>query len=357
MTNTSYSNVVGALGAASMQVSQLGEGQGPKVAVTLAAGRVIAMAFSTEGPNLFWSNPELSNTELVKNHPEKLVGGLGGERLWFAPELAYHWDGEPDWKSFANYKVPAAADPGAYELLRKDSYSVTLHAQGELPVHGTDRRTRFEVERTIRLIDPPLSRSDPLMNRVDYVGIESSHVLKILPPTREGLIDLWHLLQVPAGSVLVVPVKRNEQAKPVQPLSYANPGGWVDARDHLSWRYEGQACAKIGLPAGALIGRSAVIQKLQGSRWCLIVRDFPVDANARYVDHPYKVPRTDQAFQAWDGFGFGEMEFHSPAADAARGPREIRESDRLWAFGGPGDAIAALARHLLNVDVEYLFAR
>jgi hypothetical protein len=43
----------------------------------------------------------------------------------------------------------------------------------------------------------------------------------------------------------------------------------------------------------------------------MIIRDFSVDPDAAYADHPYAIPRFDQAFQAWDGFGFGEMEFCS----------------------------------------------
>jgi hypothetical protein len=46
---------------------------------------------------------------------------------------------------------------------------------------------------------------------------------------------------------------------------------------------------------------------------------FPFSATASYCDHPYGIPRTDQVFQAWDGFGFGEIEVHSPAAFATEG--------------------------------------
>src|SRR5690349_1142086 len=95
-----YATVIADLQRASIPVREL-TGAG-NVAVTLAAGRVVAMAFSREAPNLFWSNPELADTRAVKAEPEKLVGGMGGDRLWFAPELAYHWKGAPDWQGFSN---------------------------------------------------------------------------------------------------------------------------------------------------------------------------------------------------------------------------------------------------------------
>jgi hypothetical protein len=66
------------------------------------------------------------------------------------------------------------------------------------------------------------------------------------------------------------------------------------------------------------------------------------------------LPRDDQVFQAWDGLGFGEMEYHSPVLDAERGPRNLREQDQLWAFGGSAPATAALADILLRVDIREL---
>jgi len=38
--------------------------------------------------------------------------------------------------------------------------------------------------------------------------------------------------------------------------------------------------------------------------------------------------------------------------DAQQGPRELEESDRLWAFGGSPAAIAALSKRLLGGDVS-----
>lgn len=346
-----YSEVIGNLLKASVPIRQLGD-RG-KIAVTPAAGRVAAIAFSSEDENLLWSHPQLGETELVQHHPEKLVGGIGGDRLWFAPELAYHWDGKPDWATFGNYKTPTAMDPGKYRFAKQDLQSITLVAEGELPVHGASHLVGFEVERTIRLVEPPLREHDQLMSGVEYVGIESSHMLKFSKSTHAGAIGLWHLLQIPVGAVLVVPVKGTEVQ--FKPLSYGLPGSWVQMSDHIMWRYGGEARAKFGLSAVVLKGRSAVLRELEPARWCMIVRDFPVDPNARYADHPYNEPRTDQAFQAWDGYGFGEMEFHGPAIEAKQGPREIRESDRLWAFGGTPKKIAAIAARLLGVDVSHLF--
>ena len=349
MNSPTYMDVVDALSRAGVPIRQL-QGLG-HIAVTLAAGRIVAMSFSSRGPNLLWSNAELPNTDLVRTHPERLVGGFGGDRLWFAPEIAYHWKGPPRWDTFANYQVPAATDPGNYQFVESRQGAVTLRAAGQLTDHATHGQVRFEVQRTIQLIPAPLPDNDPLMNGIEYLGIRTSHVLKLDPTTTAGRIGLWHLLQMPVGSVLVVPLKDSAPTRDKVPLSYALPGGWLEKSDHIRWRYTGTASAKFGLSASALTGHSAVLRQLGTDQFCLIVRQFPVDERAMYVDHPHGVARADQAFQAWDGLGFGEMEFHGRALDAVRGPRELEESDDLWAFGGSPAAIGPLTQKLLGIDV------
>ncbi len=351
----SYTAVVDHLLEASIPVRQLRADHGA-VAVIPHAGRVIAMAFSPDDFNLLWTHPQLAHTELVQR-PEHLSGGLGGDRLWFSPESTYHWDGAPNWKTFENYAVPSATDPGAYRFVEDGPQRISLSAAGELtPRSQSTQRIGFTISRTIRLVEPPLDPSDSAMSGVTYVGIESSHHLRLTDSTRSGVIALWHLLQAPRGAVLVVPLERTAEQRAREPLSYALKGDWTSRADQVRWRYGGEANAKLGLSAAAVRGRSAVFHQLEPRRWCMVAREFPVHPQARYADHPYGVECADQVFQAWDGYGFGEMEFHSPAIDAEHGPRELSESDRLWAFGGAPEAISRLAAQVLGVDVDDIFA-
>lgn len=347
-----YSQIVSDLEKASVPVKEL---HGPGVvAVTLAAGRIVALAFSKDGPNLLWTHPDLGDTGLVKANPARLMGGIGGDRLWFSPELRYHWVGKPDWHGLGNYKVPADTDPGHYRFVDSEPGVVALEATGRLPVQGSDQYLAFSVERKIRMAQPPLSLDDPLMRSVRYVGIEAVHELTIQEETRTGEIDLWHLLQTPVGSILIVSLRPGYKT---QPLSYGLPGAWQTTPNSVIWRIEGNTNAKIGIAAEALTGRSAIVRRLSSKQWCLLVRQFPVDVSARYGDHPEGVPRDDQVFQAWDGLGFGEMEFHSPVLDAERGPRNLREKDQIWAFGGSAQTISALADTLLHVDIRSLLSQ
>jgi hypothetical protein len=203
------------------------------------------------------------------------------------------------------------------------------------------------------MAQPPLSLDDPLMRSVRYVGIEAVHELTIQEETRTGEIDLWHLLQTPVGSILIVSLRPGHRT---QPLSYGLPGAWQTTPNSVIWRIEGNTNAKIGIAAEALTGRAAILRRLSSEQWCLMVRQFPVDVSARYGDYPEGVPRDDQVFQAWDGLGFGEMEFHSPVLDAERGPRNLREKDQIWAFGGSAQTICALADILLHVDIRGLLS-
>jgi hypothetical protein len=348
-----YSQVIGDLMKASVPIREL-HGRG-YAAVTLAAGRVVALAFSKDGPNLLWSNPELENTNKVKTAPEKLVGGYGGDRLWFSPELSYHWNGKPDWRAFSNYHIPTVSDPGQYAYVDEGPDVVAMAAKGRLPVQGkSGPYLEFSVERKIRMAAPPLAAEHPLMRGVDYVGLEATQRLTIADTSRQGEMDLWYLLQTPVGSVLIVPLRPGHKS---QPLSYGLPGGWQTTENRVIWRIGGTANAKVGIASEALTGRSAVLRKLSANRWSLMVRQFPVDTAARYLDHPEGIPRNDQVFQAWDGFGFGEMEYHSPALDAAHGPRALNDENKLWAFGGSGQAIEALSRELLGVDITDLLSQ
>lgn len=349
MSDPTYSRVVDQLLQAAIPLRQL-HGKG-HVAVTLAAGRIVALAFSQDGPNLLWSNPRLEDTELVRH--AGLAGGVGGDRLWFAPELHYHWLGKPDWRAIVDYKVPEDSDPGRYSFLDEAPNVVSLAGQGRLPVRGSDRYVGFHVTRRVRMAPPPLSFDDPLMRAIDYVGIETDHHLSIEEGTRSGQIDLWHLLQVPVGSVVIVPLRPGHRT---QLLSYGLPGPWQVRTDAVIYPVTGNANSKIGIAAEASTGRSAVLRRLSATAWCLLVRQFPSDPAARYGDHPYGIPRDDQVFQAWDGGGFGEIEYHSPVLDAEAGPRALQDKDQLWAFGGDSQAIAALAGSLLGVDVGMLMA-
>lgn len=354
MTMT-YADIVSALFRAGIPRREL-HGAG-HVAVVPFAARVVAMAFTSDGPNIFWSHPRLTESELVKDHPERLVGNIGGDRLWCSPEVRYFWDGAPDWQNLSNYDVPPELDPGNYcfdDDVEGDA--ISLRSRVELRVRDTGDSVGFEVQRTVRMTPPPTLLDSRDLELVQYVGIQSSHTLQFDSATRCGHIDLWHLLQVPVGSLLILPLRPCTTIGDRAPLFYTGLGKWIEHSDCLLWRYGGTAHTKVGVSSRALTGSSGILRPFTPGHLCLIVRQFSVDPLATYGDHPYGIPRNDQAFQIWDGLGFGEMEYHSPMLDAQHGPRLLEEVEYLYAFAGPPRSIHALAQKLLDVQLDMLAA-
>jgi hypothetical protein len=348
----SYQTVVEHLRAAGHRLEELtipipGKGKVGKVAVSLIGGRVIGMAFSPKDENLIWSNPELSNTELLREHPERLLGGIGGDRLWFGPEFAYHWKGKPDLVNFKNYKVPESEDPGEYHFILRDDFSIKMRLATRLSDRRDRRKVSFKLDRTIISTSPPLHQNSSLMRGVDFVGFRTQHYIQIQHAAPGKCLDLWHLLQMPAGSTLMVPIR----GKP-KPLEYFNKGSWEIYSDHLSWKISGQASAKIGFDLNQVTGRTGVIRRLSDGRWVLLIRQFPVLPGLFYCDGPSEEKAGAQVVQCWDGFGFGEMEYHSPAVGGPPLAKEYAETSLLWAFGGSAKAIEGIAKELLGISIR-----
>jgi hypothetical protein len=344
MSFTGYQQVVDALRAAENPVKELTQ-QG-RVAVSLIGGRVIGMAFSGEDENLFWSNPQLSDTNLLRSHLDQLSGGIGGDRLWFSPEFAYHWEGKPDLVNFKNYKIAENADPGHYQFVQNDDFSIKLHMEAHLTDRRDGKMVAFEVERTIMSTASPIPQNSPLMREVSFVGIRTQHHIRLRQCPPGVCVGLWHLLQVPVGSTLIVPTRSQPR-----PLEYFNKGAWEIHSDHLRWTYGGKAAAKIGFDVSQVTGRTGVVRHLSDGRWGLLIRQFPVLPGLSYCDGPSEEQAVNQIVQAWDGFGFGEMEYHSPAVGEPPIGREYVETALLWAFGGTAAAIERIGKELLGISI------
>ena len=82
------------------------------------------------------------------------------------------------------------------------------------------------------------------------------------------------------------------------------------------------------------------------------MREFPVHPDMYYCDGLSRETSGDQVFQAWDGFGFGEMEYHAPAVGTHPLPQTVEDTSSLWAFEGTYEQIQDLSRKLLEVSLE-----
>ena len=250
---------------------------------------------------------------------------------------------------FSNYLVQRQEEPGEYRITAGDG-AIRLAAEPVLVDRRDGTEVHFAVERVVGLCPRPPVDLPP---GVRYAGYESRCAIRLLEASAGGCVGLWHLLQFPAGSTLVVPLRA---AFPPEP--YFNAGSW---RVHegpgaplFSWRFGGTANAKIGYGSLQVTGRAGVLRPWTDGEWALVILDFPVHPGMYYCDAPRPERAGDQALQAWDGFGFGELEYHGPAVGRPPLPRWWEESARVWAFAGPPGRMAALALELLGVRIEHL---
>jgi len=316
------------------------------------AGRIVGLRFETGDENLFWANPAIAALPGGSHGIDELPGGLGGDRLWFGKELTYFWNGSPDWESFANYEIPPSADPGTYALTATTD---AVRFSGRVTLEGRNgaERTSFNVTRTVSFTEPPFNLSDESLQGADFVGLETSNEVEVDPNGGNGIADLWHLLQVPTSSQIVIPLRKGSSGRSVA-TSFGMPGSWSERHDRIEWEVTGLERAKLGVSAGRVTGKVGVVRQMLDGRVLLLVRSFSVDPAGTYVDHPEGQVRSDQAVQAWSGFGFGEIEHRSTAFGAELPSTVIEDRDQIWAFGGSRDQVNAIAVRLLGVDIRKL---
>jgi hypothetical protein len=284
-------------------------------AVVIGDGaRVLALAAPGSDETGFWLNPALGECRKPSDLVKLAHGGIGGLRLWHAPEKAYNWRGPVNTTDFATYYVQPAMDPAGYTLHAAPPDTAVLRARTELEDFRSGQKIVFDVERRVQV-----AAAGP-----SAVALRLAHQLTWVSGPDNGSADLWSLLQLPAGAVLGAAVKPG-----AQPAVYYNgeaAAGWEIAQGQFRWPSNGRRTSKLGLGVNQLAGGLWATDERAGKRheyrW-----KFPVAAGTDYIDTPPGEDRTDQVVQFWDGFGFCEAEYHSPGASARR--PEVTDASEL----------------------------
>eukprot|EP01079_Euglenida_sp_SAG-EU17-18_P004525 gene4525-4753_t len=89
--------------SALLRVSSAEPGAGPlgaQLVVIPDGGRVCGMFLDGHDENVFWTPDD----------------GVGGHRVWVAPEYRYFWTGPPDLERFTNNPTPPSLDPGPWRV-------------------------------------------------------------------------------------------------------------------------------------------------------------------------------------------------------------------------------------------------
>jgi hypothetical protein len=244
---------------------------------------------------------------------------------------------------FSNYVVPPAAAAGRWNLSPSGTGAASATVRDEILDQRSGGIVSFSMERTIALLDdPPREAGDP--GAVRFSGLSVQQRLTAAGPLGSWWLDAWNIMQVPVGSKMLFPLKGDGG-----PEVYFNASGkrtWTVTDGCVEWKVDGDAETKWGLPARCLTGRLGVLLPGHGAEATLLVWCHPVLGGMPYPDGPRADYLGDQVVQSWDGFGFGEVEYHSPAA-SPRLPM-VQDSSVVWAFTGPRVEIVKLRDRLLQ---------
>lgn len=308
---------------------------GARALVTPLGARVLALDWEDGSENPVYVHPGLGGH---RDHiPQRFVegGGIGGDRLWIAPEYRYFWEGEPRMGDFSNYAPSSAMDPGVYQIVAEDDRSIAFEMTATMP-----GGVRMEIHREIALVVPEL-----LLPGVCVAGIRIRQRLELQDGPEDAEAGLWSILQVPAGSCIWIPSHPNRMGL-VQVVGEMGER-LRETPEGLEFTITGDAFAKVGVPAPAITGRAAVWQARAGGSACLLVREFPIHPLLHYGDALVRGQVGRQAVQVFDGLGFGELETHSPCVT----PRDpvCEEQTFLWALSGPADDLRRAARETFSL--------
>jgi hypothetical protein len=252
------------------------------------------------------------------------------------------------------YEVPSAVDPGKWTL-KKSGNALQLVNQAQVILHRLHKGAGIEIKKEIRAIPNPL-RDDraarKLVRGLDYAGYEQVTTLQLLSNPEPGIsMDIWNLIQLPAGGKLFIPV--NYETKPR--IYFGDPGKdrLKSAPDCLQATIDAKKQYKIGVKAAALTGRAGYLRHIEKEIWALLVRNFFVNPSGEYVDVPWDDEKDfGYAFQVYNDDGkygnFGELEYHTPAVGDGTGVFYYTDKSQVWAFHGKREDIDEACKYLLG---------
>jgi len=333
-----YQDIVECFKHAGYEVASLETTSGC-VACIAAAARVIACAPTPQSESFLFNPEGIQKTVNLRENLFCDPGAPGGDRLWIAPEYRYHWLNEPkDTESFSNYKVPKNVDPGCYKMSRNID-SVLFKGHLKIPDHCSGGISKLKIERQIIPITLPLPD-------IDVVASSYQIVQRLM--VAKGSAGLWNIAQFPIGSLLVLPLRSEVLPKP-----YFNSAEMCLMKDALGFYITGKANAKIGYSSAVATGKSAAFF-MTGDMLNMVLRENAVVQDGGYCDGVSIDDADGQVLQAWDGFGFGELEYHSLAAGEAAGSWDISDTSFMHGVRGKPKEVLSLAEGLLGVSMESL---
>ncbi|HFE52907.1 MAG TPA: hypothetical protein ENK07_05655 [Bacteroidetes bacterium] len=333
------------------EVLTLGGGESGTIVVTPTYGaRVLGAGVSgMESENHLWANSLIATSEFWKKQPREW--NLGGARTWIAPEDRFYLDKQDNWS------VPPQMDPGNYSLVSKDERSVTCANEFDITSRD-DQSYHVKVTRHIRLLDALPEGFPAVSQDVKWVSFETLHELENLGQNVIGkdvkYMGLWSLDQVLPGGTMIIPINKSEKP-PYRDYFEPVPPERISVTDEaITLKIDGKRRGKIGVAPWAAKPILLLYEPKANGQAVLFVKQFPVDPNGVYVDHPWGKPSDyGDPVQIYndsgDMGGFAEMECHGAAQVLEPGAKESLKTT-LTVLEGPADELKALGEKLTGLD-------
>lgn len=322
-------------------------GGGMELLLCERGGRILGIFAGEQSENLLWTAPALSSAEGAAELLHSTQWNIGGDRLWFGPELRYSVaDRTRFWETL---RTPEAIDPGNYRLT-SGADCCLRQMMGLRAADGSGVTVQAQVERRISASLNPL-RTAPdaaqLMQGISFGGF----VQNVRVTGAGGCIEPWSLMQVvPNGTVyipLYQPVCGTDYYEPAAPFETLTPRG-------VTLQATGRNRYKVGYPAYAVTGRLGYACRWNG-RACLLVRSFPNAPDGIYEEEPplrfgekgFSVHIYNDGNQ--NGHGFAELECSLPAVFGAQGRADCNDEIHTWIFCGDEAKLEQIANRLLGM--------
>ena len=326
--------------AEGVEIHELHAGDGTAVVVPAWGGRIMFMG--TGEANRLWTHPTLK--------PEGAWSfNKGGARSWYSPEGGDK--GIYFSRDWSEWRCPAQMDPGSY-VVAPDAAEDLISMANDFDATTNDgTQYALSMWREIESAERP-----GISAGVRCLPLRFSHSLRNLSErVIEKEIDLWHLVQVPAGGTIIVALNDGPQQAwrnyfdPIPAERMAEGGAG------LCVKIDGELRYKLGVSAERAAGAMGYFLP-QGHEASALVKLFDVEADATYADRPEADQQSNgDPVQLYNHFtggaqAFGEIECHSPAATLAHGHVYTFVIDLLL-LEGPRDTVLHDTCALMGVEV------
>lgn len=332
----------------------------PRLLVMPNAARLMACQMPGVTGNLFFHHAKL----LDAAQTAKLLasgGGVGGDRLWIAPESAFMWKNLASVRHdlASHSQTPTAMDPANYHVVTQTDRHIELASDMQLVDDRSGQSLSLEVTRQFEVIDAPAN----LPAEIHCMSFAIHNELTLTQGGKDTHASCWDLLQLAPGGTLICPTMHPASLHD-DVRSYYDPfGSHVKVtHDAVLFRVDAKQRVKMGLLPSMTTGRMGYYnrQNAQQGMSTLIVRSFLPCPGQSYIDLPVdeilEGRRTGgDALQAYNhndaAMPFGEMEYHDPAIHQSHGPRTLNGRSVTHVLAGPDALVREQGRRMLGVEL------